>query len=195
MQKITSDLRKKLISQRKKLAPEQRAEAFRRISNTFFDLLEYKSSQSITAYFGKIESGEFDTRELLQQILNDGKKLFLPRCREGEIALDVYEINDIITDVEEGAYGIMEPKKSCKKQGEEISDIIIVPGSVFDYRGARYGYGAGFYDNYLAGRKILKVAFALDMAVMKEPIPTHPRDIFMDIIITEKNIYRNKSNL
>ncbi|MHA1775294.1 MAG: 5-formyltetrahydrofolate cyclo-ligase [Promethearchaeota archaeon] len=185
-----TQLRKEILSKRKNISTKKRSDAFSSILRTFFELPEYQNAKSIIAYFGKVQSGEFDTRGLLLKILKDGKNLYLPRCREGEIALDIYQISDISVDVEEGAYGIMEPKSFCKKQENDSSDLILVPGSVFDIRGARYGYGAGYYDKFLENRTIFKIAFALEMAVMKTPIPTHPHDIFMDVIITEKNIYR-----
>ncbi|MCF2139868.1 MAG: 5-formyltetrahydrofolate cyclo-ligase [Candidatus Lokiarchaeota archaeon] len=193
-----AELRKKILKKRKELPPVIRMQKFAKIMKKFFKLYDYQQSDSIIGYFGKVESGEFDTRPLLTQILNDGKALFLPRCVNERIALDIYRINDIVNDVELGAYGIMEPKFTCQKINpnkylsniHKKSLIILVPGSVFDIYGARYGYGAGYYDSFLTNKEILKIAFALDNAVMKYPIPTHEKDVYMDIIITEKQIYR-----
>ena len=156
---------------------------------SFLQLPEYSQAQHILAYYGKTSSGEFDTVSLLNQILVDKKQLYLPKCASDGVHLDLYEIQDVVFDVKIGAYDIMEPLENLRTQTSlAVIDLIIVPGSVFDLWGNRYGYGAGFYDSLLANYQNIKVAFAHDFAVMQFQLKTHSRDIPMDIILTESRI-------
>ena len=141
------------------------------------------------AYYGKVESGEFDTRSLLRKIL-ENKRLFLPKSAKREIKLDIYQIENLDADLEKGLYDIMEPIPSkSQKVSISLMDLVIVPGSVFDESGGRYGFGAGYYDSLLENYNGIKVALALDFTVMKFKLKLQPHDIKMDYIITEKKIY------
>ncbi|MHA1520756.1 MAG: 5-formyltetrahydrofolate cyclo-ligase [Promethearchaeota archaeon] len=183
-------LRKLVLKKRNLVALDIRASHFQEILKKFLQLPEYTQASHIIGYYGKTSSGEFDTLPLLHHILSEKKTLLLPRCHESEITLDIYKVLDLQSDVELGAYSIHEPKRSCPLVIPPDNSLILVPGSVFDPFGARYGYGAGFYDNFLKNRTIIKIAFAMDCCVMDFPLNTHSKDIFMDIIITETRVYR-----
>lgn len=184
-----SELRKLVLTARKQIPIDERAKKFLLILRNLRKIPAYKESANIIGYYGKTESGEFDTEVLLREILEQGQNLFLPRCMDNKVNLEIYKISNLQDDIEVGKYGIMEPKKTCLKKTNHSFDLIFVPGSVFDIRGARYGYGAGYYDEFLGDRKILKIALALEQCVMQFPISTHPKDVFMDIVVTEKNTY------
>lgn len=183
-------LRKKILQQRKLVPASTRAQHFSAIMTTFSELVEYKNSHHILAYYGKTTSGEFDTLPLLHQILDEGKHLYLPKCASDGVHLDLYEILDVHLDVSLGAYDIMEPRENSATFTSLASiDMILVPGSVFDEWGSRYGYGAGFYDLLLSSAlRKLKIAFALDFVVMPFHLKTHAKDIPMDKVITEKRV-------
>jgi len=157
---------------------------------SFLKLAEYKKAQHILAYYGKTSSGEFNTVPLLNRILEDKKQLYLPKCASDGVHLDLYEISDVVSDVRLGAYDIMEPRENLNTSTPlALIDLVIVPGSVFDAWGSRYGYGAGFYDTLLAKFHKPKIAFAPDLSVMPFHLKTHPKDIPMSIIITETRIF------
>ena len=67
---------------------------------------------------------------------------------------------------------------------------VLVPGLSFDQRGHRVGSGAGYYDRALRGERCLKVGLCYECQVSHEDLPTEEHDIAMDIVVTEKNIYR-----
>jgi len=192
-----AQLRKEIIERRKSIPKEIRNQIFQQISKFFFDLPVYIQAASVICYFGKTSSGEFDTSSMLNQILQDSKNLYLPRCREGEIGLDLYQILDLSQDLESGSYGLREPKKIQQRFStvcQITNPIIIVPGSVFDHSGNRYGYGAGFYDRFLKetrennGFIPTTIAFTHSFAVMDSPLETKEHDIPVDIIITEQEV-------
>jgi len=90
-----------------------------------------------------------------------------------------------------GAFSIQEPDPAlCLKIEPDQIDVVIVPGSVFDKRGARFGYGGGFYDRFLANDapQAIRIALAFSFQVLDNNIPVKSHDQFMDYIITEKEI-------
>jgi 5-formyltetrahydrofolate cyclo-ligase len=183
---------RKLILQKRKLLPASiRAQYFSTIIASFLELAEYKNAQHILAYYGKTASGEFNTVPLLNRIL-ENKNLYLPKCAPDGVHLELYEIFDVVSDVRLGAYDIMEPREDLGTSTSlALIDLVIVPGSVFDVWGSRYGYGAGFYDTLLAKFQKPKIAFAPDFSVMSFHLKTHPKDIPMNMIITETRIHNS----
>jgi 5-formyltetrahydrofolate cyclo-ligase len=72
-------------------------------------------------------------------------------------------------------------------QADDI-DIILLPMLGFDRQGGRIGYGAGYYDRFLAQRRYLKkigIAFACQEM---DRVPTDENDIRMDCIVTEQGV-------
>ena len=69
--------------------------------------------------------------------------------------------------------------------------MVVVPGSVFDRRCGRYGYGGGYFDRFLSieAPQALRIGLAFSLQVLPEiPLKTH--DQRMDIIVTENEILR-----
>jgi 5-formyltetrahydrofolate cyclo-ligase len=187
-------IRKFFLAERMKIPLESKQQSFEKLLNQFINLKEYRHAMNILAYYGKVSAGEFNTLPLLERILKDGKRLFLPKCISNGIGLDLFEIKNSIQDVEEGKFGIKEPRSDPARQiGIQDIDIAIIPGSVFDIFGTRYGYGKGYYDALLQKcecDKPLKVAFSLDFAVVSTQLPKHRRDVPLDVIISEKRLIR-----
>ena len=76
-------------------------------------------------------------------------------------------------------------------------DLVVIPGTGFDVKGNRLGYGGGYYDRLLSyeatqmsrAEHIPTVALAFEEQIGDE-IPAEPHDIKVDIIITDKRIIR-----
>lgn len=69
-------------------------------------------------------------------------------------------------------------------------DVVIVPMLGFDDSLNRIGYGGGYYDKLLAAQaQTLKIGVCYEAGkISRVPIENH--DIKMDLIVTEKHIYR-----
>jgi 5-formyltetrahydrofolate cyclo-ligase len=66
-------------------------------------------------------------------------------------------------------------------------DVIIVPCLAFDKDNHRLGWGGGFYDRFLAGQpQALKIGVAYHDSLVKDGLPREPRDIALDMVITER---------
>ena len=75
-------------------------------------------------------------------------------------------------------------------------DVLIVPLLAFDRRGYRLGYGGGFYDRTLEGLRAQKTVTAIGFAFAAQEVdevPTEPTDQVLDLIVTEKEVFRPAS--
>ena len=87
-----------------------------------------------------------------------------------------------------GVWGIRQPTADAP---EVAPDILLVPLTVFDRRGHRIGYGAGYYDMTITKLRALKpiVAIGLAFAVQEvDEVPTTPRDARLDLVLTEREV-------
>ena len=69
-------------------------------------------------------------------------------------------------------------------------DVLFVPLAVFDRRGHRIGYGAGFYDRTLAALRAQKSIVAVGVAYSAQEVlyvPNDDHDQSLDMIVTEKD--------
>ncbi|MBK7791851.1 MAG: 5-formyltetrahydrofolate cyclo-ligase [Betaproteobacteria bacterium] len=136
----------------------------------------------VTLPFGS----EWNTRPLVDAALAGGKAVVLPRVNPGTRMLDLFAIRDPESDVEPGFQGIPEPRTSCRPVPAADVRWVLVPGVAFDARGARLGYGGGFYDRLLplvpAGAPRVAGAFALQLV---ERVPVAGHDARIDTLVTE----------
>ena len=92
-------------------------------------------------------------------------------------------------NIKKNVYGIIEPNKII----QIIPDIIFVPMVGFDKTLNRLGYGKGYYDRTISKLRKLKNIFVIGLAYdnqMVGNIPVENHDEKMDIILTDKKIYR-----
>jgi 5-formyltetrahydrofolate cyclo-ligase len=66
-------------------------------------------------------------------------------------------------------------------------DLAIVPGIGFDRSGHRIGFGAGYYDRFLASTSASRVALAFSLQIV-DWIPHGPEDQPVDWIVTEAGV-------
>jgi 5-formyltetrahydrofolate cyclo-ligase len=119
-----------------------------------------------TGYFGVLEPKIYTHQSEQNTGLGDYKKLF--DSNERMINQDA----EISTELDpEGAF-------------------MIVPGLVFDRKLNRIGYGKGFYDRYFdtnQTKRFTKCGIAFDLQ-MCEGIDTDPRDVPLDMLVTESGV-------
>src|SRR5690554_221137 len=99
--------------------------------------------QTIALYYPF--NNEVDLRPLIERLLIKKKKIVLPKVLS-KTTMDFFLIQDI-HDVSPSRFGVYEP--TGDKRADQI-DIMFVPGIAFNNEGYRLGYGAGFYDRFLA---------------------------------------------
>lgn len=196
---MKQSLRQSIIAARQKVAAAERAELSREITLRILNLSSYKEARTVLGYmsFG----AEFDTATWVQQALQDGKQLLLPKVNGSTRQLELYRIRDLQQDVAPGTWDIPEPlPQRCEKvDAAERVDFILLPGVAFAREGARLGYGGGFYDKLLAridpqasgqpkqaGRPVLAAA-AFAMQLVKD-IPQEATDRKVEWLLTENEV-------
>ena len=99
---------------------------------------------------------------------------------------------DSMEDLCVGYRGIREPKPECPVLVPSGRDLILVPGTAFDRRGYRMGYGGGYYDRFLSmipdSCVCAGLAFPEQIA---DEIPVDSYDCRLDIILTGTKGDRN----
>jgi 5-formyltetrahydrofolate cyclo-ligase len=127
-------------------------------------------------------SGEIDVKALIENGLETGKTIALPRFsveKNGYGACAIANLGDLVP----GKFGIPEPSPGSQKMDTKQLDLAIVGGVAFDGLGGRLGRGGGFFDRLLADipAKICGVCF--DQQVYPD-VPLERHDVKMDIIAT-----------
>lgn len=126
--------------------------------------------------------GEVNTQGIILEALAQGKRVCLPRCKKLGI-MDAYEIESF-EDIAPGMYDIPEPASHGVLVPPEEIGFAIVPCVSCSKKGERLGYGGGFYDRYLIGRRYPAAALCRE-ALLVDNIPLDIHDVTMDIVITE----------
>lgn len=149
------------------------------------------SARAVMAYASL--PGEIHTRPVLARVLAMGKRLLLPRVSTDRSRLEVYEVRDLDHDLgPQGKLNILEPFPSrCRRADLSTLDLMLMPGLVFDARGGRIGYGAGYFDRLLAGLSPMpeRIALAFDFQILPR-IPQLPQDVAVNGYATEAGLYR-----
>ncbi len=98
---------------------------------------------------------------------------------------------DMVEELKDGTFGTKEPNSDLIYV---MPDIILVPCLAFDENGYRLGYGGGYYDRTLEiyrekGHSFSAIGVAFD-GQKSEHVPVAKYDQPLDIIVTEKKVYR-----
>ena len=137
----------------------------------------FREANKIGAYYPI--GSEVLTQDIMQEILSNGKELFLPKVKGKEI--EFRGITDF-SCLERGGFEIMEPKDDCPS--DNFLDLLLVPTVGISKDGVRLGYGHGFYDKFLSENKITTIALTYEKQIIKK-IPKSNHDILMNWILTE----------
>ena len=136
------------------------------------------STKTILAYYSLPD--EVDTRQLLDDLVSEGKTVLLPKVIDDEnMEIRRYTGRQ---DLEEGSLHLMEPIGEPFTDYEDI-DIVVLPGLAFDAEGHRLGRGRGYYDRFLHRKNHpFCVGICFDFQKVAE-VPVDEYDIPVDEVI------------
>ncbi|QQQ86784.1 5-formyltetrahydrofolate cyclo-ligase [Peptacetobacter hiranonis] len=181
--KTKNSLRKAVLSFRNSLDKSSVLSMSADIFRQFLSIEKIQTSSRFMLYVDF--RNEVATREIISDLLDLGKEVYLPVTLKYEkklIPKRIFSLDDLVF----GAYGILEPRIDAPTIDNSLLDVVIVPGSVFDKNGYRTGYGGGYYDRFLESTDALKVGVCFDFQLVDDVFPEE-HDKKMDFIITEKN--------
>lgn len=126
--------------------------------------------------------GELDTLPIINMAQLLGKQVVIPKTLP-EFKMEFYQIDTQLT-LDRTKFGVIEPKTGTVVAKEQI-DLIVVPGLAFTAEGIRVGFGAGFYDRYLADYRGSTVSLAVPPQYFEQPSwPVEKLDVKIDQVLT-----------
>lgn len=141
---MKAELRKKILQEMKALSQEQKQAMDRALTERFLQHPFYQEAKVIAAYLSFPH--EFQTQELIEQALKDGKKVLIPKTYpQRRMEFVVYHPQQLVKT----SFGLLEPQGDLEVVEPSQIDLIHVPGLAFTTEGYRIGYGGGYYDRYL----------------------------------------------
>ena len=177
-------LRGEMRALRRALGDEEQALCAQAVFARLRGLDAYQNARCVMAYIAV--RGELSLAPVIKDLLDRGCVLALPRC-EAPGVMTARRITSL-SQLTEGAYGLLEPDASCEILDPAKLDLILVPGTAFDDGGGRLGQGGGYYDRFLPETKALRVGICHGFA-LKAHVPADAHDQRMDMIITpEKTV-------
>jgi len=141
---MKAELRKQVLQEMKTLSQEQKQAMDRALTERFLKHPFYQEAKTIATYLSFPH--EFQTQELIEQALKDGKKVLIPKTYpKGRMDFVVYDPQQLVKT----SFGLLEPQGDLEVVDASQIDLIHVPGLAFTTEGYRIGYGGGYYDRYL----------------------------------------------
>lgn len=181
-------LRAASLACRDALSPEERARAGAAIVAQLTALKELRRATTVMTFAGF--RTEVDTLPILDWCRREGKRCALPKVT-GRRTLACFAVADAGRDLAPGMWEIPEPVAGLPPVAPAEIDVVIVPGSAFDRRGGRIGYGGGFYDTYLRLLRpdVPRIAVGFACQLVAE-VAMEDHDLRMDALVTEEGVLR-----
>ena len=141
---MKSELRKQVLQEMKAIPREQKQAIDQALTEGLLQYPFYQEANTIATYLSFPH--EFQTQELIEQALRDGKKVLIPKTYpKGRMDFVVYHPQQLVKT----SFGLLEPQGDLEVVDASQMDLIHVPGLAFTTEGYRIGYGGGYYDRYL----------------------------------------------
>ena len=194
-------VRKKALETRDSIDEESRQQKSEEIAKKILEADWFKEADIVLSYHAFRSEVEVDA--LNRAVLTQGKKLYLPKTYVKEKQIRFFEITDL-SKLKRGYQKIWEPTgeepefsfETVKEEQKKV--LMIMPGTAYDARGYRMGYGGGYYDRYLNAHEAewKMIDFMTVFAAFSEQkmilIPGERCDVKPDVIVTEKEIMQRK---
>ena len=194
-------VRKKAVETRDSIDEESRQQKSEEIAKKILEADWFKEADIVLSYHAFRSEVEVDA--LNRAVLTQGKKLYLPKTYVKEKQIRFFEITDL-SKLKRGYQKIWEPTgeepefsfETVKEEQKKV--FMIMPGTAYDARGYRMGYGGGYYDRYLNAHEAewKMIDFMTVFAAFSEQkmilIPGERCDVKPDVIVTEKEIMQRK---
>jgi len=169
LREYKKEIRSQMRRIRREMSPQTVQEKNDRIYKRLIATQQYRQAKTVVVYVSK--ELEVDTR-----------------CVENTRLMKMHLIGSM-EDLEEGAYGILEPYSNLPVLEDTTNAICIVPAFCNDYRGYRVGYGGGYYDRYLSTFQGVKIGVNYSDCVRPKLIGGR-YDVPVDLLVTDRYLRR-----
>ncbi|MDT8861731.1 5-formyltetrahydrofolate cyclo-ligase [Alkalihalobacillus sp. MEB130] len=180
------EVRKKVSQLLEDISSNQWREWSKKIANHLIASSYWQEAEAIALTISR--GKEVDTYFLIENAWAQGKTVVVPRANFNTREMTFYELTSF-DQLEEGPYELKEPDpRKCSLIQQREIDLIIVPGLAFDKKGARLGFGGGFYDRFLACAQATTIALAFPCQMIST-IPIESHDCKVDYVVTPEGFY------
>jgi len=183
-EEFKAELRQAYLAKRDAIPAEARAAAAEAIAQRPFPY-QIKPGMVVSAYAPM--RTELNPAPLMRKLSDAGATLALPvvMSRGKPLIMREWGFGQPLAT---GVWGIREPMPDAP---EAWPDILLVPLAVFDRKGNRIGYGAGYYDLTINRLRLIKPVIAIGLAYQAQHaavVPSTPRDARLDLVMTEREV-------
>ncbi len=186
-------LRRLLRQQRAAVPPRRRQMAARRAWQHLRHWPALRRAKNIACYLAM--PGEFPTDEIINGLLRQGKRVYVPVVDAGNVGTMVFQRYRPQSPMKRNLFGIQEPVVNRRQRiSPEKLDLVILPLLGFDRCGTRIGMGGGYYDRAFTFRlndwrmkkpKLLGLAYDVQHC---DQLERQPWDVPLDAILTESGL-------
>ncbi len=136
-------------------------------------------------------NNEVDTWGIVNELLSDARhEIYVPRSEPSDESLHVHRYP---CQLETLRIGLRQPRRDAPEvPAEQVNDLIevcLVLGVLFDRRGYRLGYGKGFFDRFLKDKSFCTIGLGFEQQLIDE-LPVDPHDVPLRMLVTEESVYR-----
>ena len=191
-------LRKEMRCKRRNLDEQQQDRAAADLLKNLLKLPSFTQAKRISMYFPN--DGEIDPALAMLKALSMAKRCYYPIIFPGRKPKLFFAKVTPGCRLKPDRMGILSPVVPSREWLKPSQlDLILLPLVAFDQYGSRIGMGGGFYDAslaFLANRKhwqrpkLIGIAHEIQKA---EKITTDHWDIPLELIVTDKAIYKSLS--
>ena len=170
-------IRQRMITLRDAMSQEERTAHSARIRSAIEALMTERNVRVLHSFLPM--GSEVDLFPLLDSARSKGIEVYAPKSLKGRVLKNYrYDGQERLVP---GVFGTHYPASDLPFSGNY--DMIIVPGLAFTPNGDRLGYGAGYYDTFLAQHTDVFTAAVCfpDQVVATLPVEEHDRPVDMVI--------------
>ncbi|MDW8246855.1 MAG: 5-formyltetrahydrofolate cyclo-ligase [Sandaracinaceae bacterium] len=177
---VKAALRERIRSLRRALPALARLERSQRIASRLFNHPAWERANSVLLYASM--PTEVNTQPIEQKARQMKKRIACPRITENHLDVRLWE--EGVTPFPQGHLAPEPPPDAPPFPLSEI-ELVVVPAIALDPRGARIGYGRGYYDRLLPLLpKAHFIGIIFDFQLVSE-VPETPYDVRVHTVITD----------
>lgn len=175
-----SELRQRLLAERRALATELRSTWDQAIANRISTLLLKHPQQTLAVYWPIC--GEPDLREAYAGWSAAGFRLALPVVIDKQMPLKFVSWTPG-EELRKDAMGVAVPASGITVQ----PDVLLLPCVGFNRQRVRLGYGGGYYDRTLEGAD-RPLAIGVAYSFGRSEFASEGHDVALDYVVTEREV-------
>lgn len=186
---VKSQIRDSIRQQRMLLTEEQIQNADKILADEFINIEDEElrklisSAETVALY--KAVRGELACDKIAEFFYKNGRTVCYPKVK-GDV-IEFFEVTDPESQLSEGAYGILEPKSTCRKVYPKDISLMLVPAVAYTDDGYRLGQGGGYYDRWLnSAAANNEVPFTVGVCYdfqMYSALPVEKHDYAVDMVL------------